>query len=162
MAGRPSDYNNEIAGKILGRLANGESLRHICADEELPDKATIFRWLLVHAEFRDQYARAREEQAEYWAEEILDIADDGTNDWVERENKYGSKYLMVDHDHIARSRLRVDSRKWLMSKLLPKKYGDKLVHAGDTENPVQHVVERIERVIVNTPNPDSKDIPPTT
>ncbi len=62
-----------------------------------------------------------------WAEEIVDIADDATNDWMERRNEEGGVSAVVaDHEHISRSKLRVDSRKWIASKLLPKVYGDKL------------------------------------
>lgn len=60
------------------------------------------------------------------ADEILEIADDGTNDWVERQNKDGSSYRAFDQEHYQRSRLRFDARRWLLSKALPKVYGDKL------------------------------------
>lgn len=92
------------------------------------------RWLHIHSEFRDQYARAREAQAEHWADEIIEISDDGTNDWTERQNKDGSTYEAIDSEHINRSRLRVDTRKWLMARMAPKKYGDKVtqeVTGGD-------------------------------
>ena len=80
---------------------------------------------------RDVRARARG-----WlprlADEILEIADDSSSDYVERENKDGSTYIAVDHDHIARARLRVDARKWLLAKALPKMFGDRTVaeHSG--------------------------------
>lgn len=86
----------------------------------------VMRWLSEQPAFRDQYARAREAQADYWAEEIVDIADDGTNDYVEKERSDGSTYEAVDQEHINRSRLRVDTRKWLMARMAPKKYGDKI------------------------------------
>lgn len=124
--GRPSEYTAAIAAEICGRLANGESLREICASDDMPGKSTVFNWLAAHKEFVDQYARAREAQVEHWADEIVEIADDGTNDWIERQNSDGSTYEAVNSDHINRSRLRVDARKWLMSKLAPKKYGDKI------------------------------------
>ncbi len=72
-------------------------------------------------DFRKRYAISREQQAERMAEELLDIADDGSNDTQVDEK--GRR--IVDFDHINRSRLRVDTRKWIASKLLPKKYGDK-------------------------------------
>jgi hypothetical protein len=74
-------------------------------------------------------------RAERMAEEILDIADDGSNDWIEREQD-GRTVIVADHEHIQRSKLRVDARKWLMAKMLPKKYGDRTTIAGDPENPV--------------------------
>jgi hypothetical protein len=154
--GRPSDYSPETGLSICAELSVGKSLRQICSADEMPDRSTVFRWLEKHREFRDQYARAREAQTEYWADEILEIADDGSNDWMERQRHNGESETVVDHEHINRSRLRVDSRKWLMSKLAPKKYGDKvdLQHTGADGGPVQ--IERIERVIVkSSPSSDS-------
>ena len=138
--GRPTDYTNEIADLICERLSNGESLRSICSLENMPNKSTVFKWLNIHEEFNDQYARAREEQAETLADEIIAIADDGLNDSYVDEN--GNK--RTDQDVIARSRLRVEARKWVASKLKPKKYGDKLELAGDPKNPLSPIL------IVNT------------
>jgi len=92
------------------------------------------RWLAAHAEFRDQYAHAREAQADYWAEEIVEIADDGSNDTY--TDKDGNK--RTDQEVIARSRLRVDTRKWLMARMAPKKYGDKITqeHTGQDGGPL--------------------------
>lgn len=126
MAGRPSAFTQKTADAICARIADGESLRQICRDAAMPDKSTVMRWLDAHAAFRDQYARARELQADHFADEILEIADDGTNDWMTREGKDGDGIEVANHEHINRSRLRVDSRKWLMSKLAPKKYGEKI------------------------------------
>jgi hypothetical protein len=99
----------------------------------MPDKSQVFKWLRTKEEFRDQYARAKQESADAMAEDILDIADDGTNDWIEAERKDGSTYMIVDHEHIQRSRLRVDTRKFLMAKMKPKVYGDKLDVTSDGE-----------------------------
>jgi hypothetical protein len=158
--GRPSDYSPEVADKICGLIADGQSLREICEADEMPDKATVFRWLDKHEEFRDQYARAREAQAEHWADEILEIADDGSNDWMERQSRDGSTQEVINSEHVTRSRLRVDSRKWLMSKLAPKKYGDRvdLTHAGPDGGPVK--IEQIQRVIVDPKHSDSESVSP--
>lgn len=103
----------------------------------MPDPSTVYRWLVAsesYPEFREQYAQARQAQAEKWAEEIMEIADDGTNDYVERQTQNGT-IVLGDHEHIQRSKLRVDTRKWLLSKLQPKKYGEKVetVHSGSVE-----------------------------
>ena len=90
----------------------------------MPDRSTVFRWLAEKKEFYDQYARAREVQAEILADEIVEIADDSTNDFMEVQRGKGV-VTVCDQENINRSRLRVDSRKWVASKLLPKKYGDK-------------------------------------
>lgn len=121
-------YDEAIATRICEEISAGRSLRSICTDDGVPDKATVFRWLAANEEFRDQYARAREAQADAMLEDILEIADDGINDTFEDE----AGIVKTNHDVIARSRLRVDTRKWAMSKLAPKKYGDKITqeHTG--------------------------------
>jgi len=122
---RPSDYSQEIADAICERIADGDSLRTICADDAMPNKATVFRWLAKHPAFSDQYAHAREAQADTLADELTDIADDGTNDWMERKGSEGEVIGWRENgEAINRSRLRVDARKWIASKLKPKKYGD--------------------------------------
>jgi hypothetical protein len=83
------------------------------------------RWARDNEVFREQYAKAREALLEHWAEEITEIADDGSNDWMERSEKKGGGYE-ANGEHIQRSRLRVDTRKWLLSKLAAKKYGDRV------------------------------------
>jgi len=111
-----------MAMAICVEISSGRSLRSICLDEGMPDKATVFRWLAKYEAFRDQYAHAREAQADAMLEDILEIADDGTNDsYTDEEGN-----VRTNQDVIARSRLRVDARKWAMSKMAPKKYGEKL------------------------------------
>lgn len=158
--GRPTEYSAEIAGEILARLAEGESLREICREDQFPAESTVRLWAVSDRDgFSAHYTRAREAQLDRWAEEIVEIADDATNDWVERQRKDGSSETVTDQEHINRSRLRVDTRKWLMSKLAPKKYGDKVTqeHTGPNGGPV---LQRIERIIVDPKNPDSKSVPP--
>jgi hypothetical protein len=128
MAKRSAKFSNALAARICNRLAEGESLRSICLDEKMPAQSTVFRWLGDdrYAKFREQYARAREAQADAIFDEILDIADDGSNDWMERRREDGSVDEVVNHEHIQRSKLRVDARKWMAGKLAPKKYGEKV------------------------------------
>lgn len=125
---RPTDYTIELGSEICSRIAEGESVRSIVKDEAMPSSSTIFRWLLDEdkKEFWEQYEKSRNIQAELMFEELVEIADDGTNDYMEKENKDGSTYEVVDSEHIQRSRLRVDTRKWYLSKVLPKKFGEKL------------------------------------
>lgn len=152
---RPSDYSPELATLICERIVSGESLRSVCESPDMPDKATVFRWLARHEAFRDQYARIGELRAFIMGEEIIEISDDGRNDTFKDDD--GNEH--TNHDVIARSRLRVDTRKWLMARMAPKKYGDKVTVAGDSENPVQ-TVTRIERVLVDAAPklaPDQKD-----
>jgi hypothetical protein len=118
-------YSDELAQKICDMLASGMSLREICRKDDKPNKSTVLRWLANNEQFRAQYARAREEQADAYADEIIEIADNASNDWMER-NDDDNPGWQANHDHINRSRLRIDSRKWVASKLAPKKYGDKM------------------------------------
>lgn len=128
MIGRPSKFTREVGAEICRRLGEGESLRAICRDSAMPAEATVRGWVIdgIDEEFAARYHRARELQAFGWAEEILEVADDGTNDFVERERENGSKYVAFDAENVQRSRLRIDARKWLVSKILPKIYGDKV------------------------------------
>lgn len=116
--GRPSVYSEDIAVEICARISNGESLRKILKDDHMPVMSAIFRWLADerYATFREQYTHAREIQIEHMAEDIMEISDELPS--MTAEGKYDS--AAVQHQ-----RLRVDSRKWLLSKLAPKKYGDK-------------------------------------
>jgi hypothetical protein len=135
--GRPSIRSAELADKICMLLCEGLSLRSICLGEGMPDKVTVLRWLADDETFRTQYTRAREVQADVLAQEIIDIADDGTNDWIEKFSEDGKPIGYVFNVEAAqRSKLRVDARKWVASKLLPKKYGDRLQHANDPDNPM--------------------------
>jgi len=137
--GRPSLYTEALAARICRRLAEGESLRAICADKAMPAISTVMGWLFDgnHDKFSEQYARAREAQAEIRADEIVDIADDDTNDFT--ADKDGK--LAANTEHIQRSRLRVDARKWIAAKLLPKRYGDKVQHTGDGGGPIRTEVD---------------------
>lgn len=118
-----------VVFELLERIADGESLRAICRDDHMPDKATVFRWLADDADLRDQYARARETQADSIFDEIIEIADDARNDWMERQGPDGQGVgWQLNGDHVQRSRLRIDARKWMAGKLRPKVYGDKVEH----------------------------------
>ena len=121
-AGRPSDYTQELADNICEALAMGRSMRSVCRDEDMPAMSTVFRWLREKPEFQEQYTRAKEESADAMAEEMLSIADDADDDYTDHEDKG----RVVDREHIQRSRLKIETRKWLASKLRPKKYGDKV------------------------------------
>lgn len=124
---RPSDYSEELSDIICVRIADGESLRTICDNDDMPDKATVFRWLAAHEGFATKYARAREVQADTLFDEMIDIADDGRNDWMEKKNSDGENIGWTENgEALRRSDLRIKTRQWMASKLQPKKYGDKL------------------------------------
>ena len=125
-AGRPSSYTPEIAAQVCDMIADGMSLREIDRNPDMPAKVTIFKWIGQFPEFANQYAHAKQSQAEHMAEDLLEIVDDGTNDWMERTDADGKTAYVLNGEHVQRSKLRADTRKWLISKLLPKKYGEKL------------------------------------
>jgi|SRR6185437_37721 len=129
--GRPSTYTPEIADKICERISSTLLGTTQVAEEFGITRETLFKWRFRHPEFADKYARAKENQQELAAEEILEIADDSSRDT--KTIKRGKEEFEVENSEwINRSRLRVETRKWLMSKLAPKKYGDKLAmeHSG--------------------------------
>lgn len=123
-------YSEAITDRICSELIGGRSLRSICTDPDMPSVTSVLRWLADerYADFRLQYARAREAQADAIFDEILDIADDAANDYMERKLADGSVDEVVNNEHIQRSRLRIDARKWMAGKLRPKVYGDKIEH----------------------------------
>lgn len=129
--GRPTDYSPEMAARICEGLATGRSLRSVCREEGMPSLASIFLWISKYPEFSEQYAKAKQTGLEALAEDLLEISDDGQNDWMENNDPENPGYRL-NGEHVQRSKLRVDTRKWLLSKLVPKKYGDRqqVEHSG--------------------------------
>lgn len=119
-------YPPEIRDKILERIAGGESLRAIGRSEGMPPAATVCRWLAEDLAFREQYARAREAQADALFDDILDIADSPDED-------------------PRRSKLRIDARMWAASKLKPKVYGDKIEQTHQVGDTFTSLVREIVR-----------------
>lgn len=138
--GRPTVYNKEIAEEICNQIAcSSIGLKHILNNNEaFPGRSTLYIWLSDNEDFRDMYARAKELQADYMAEEVIDIADDGSNDFM-TIIKGDQEYTVENKEFVNRSRLRIDARKWAAAKLRPNKYGDKLdvTTDGKTINQVQ-------------------------
>jgi hypothetical protein len=134
---RPSGYSDELGLKICSLIAHGKSLVSICSDEGMPSVETVYLWLRDerYKEFLNTYTRAREDQADTLSDEIIDISDEAT---VTVREQDGFTEVVFDSTAVARNRLRVESRKWVASKLKPKKYGDRLLHAGDPEQPIKH------------------------
>jgi hypothetical protein len=134
--GRPTIYTAELGEEICRRLVSGMSLRAICDADDMPHRDTVATWALdITHPFSVHYTRAREIQAELMSDEILEIADESDRDY-KIVGVEGDK--VVDNEAIQRSRLRVDTRKWYLSKVLPKKYGEKTVventHKYDLSN----------------------------
>lgn len=113
----------EIFNRIMSEIIHGRALRNILKDEGMPAPETFYVWLDQDESKSKRYARACEYRADAIFDEIIDIADETDNDTIYDIETGAEK---PNHEWIARSRLRVDSRKWIASKLAPKKYGDKI------------------------------------
>ena len=109
-----------IFNYIFKEITEGRALRNILKDKDMPDVTTFYVWLRADEEKSKQYAHVCEDRADAIFEEILDIADDSSGDVT--FNKDGD--AVINSEFVQRSRLRVDARKWIASKLAPKKYGD--------------------------------------
>jgi len=129
------EEKDEKFNLIISEIENGSPLRKVLAIYDMPSSSTFYKWLEEKDEEGNlteeakektkRYARACEERADNLFEEILEIVDDGTND-VEEIDMDGIVIEKVNHEHIQRSRLRYDARRWMIGKMNPKKYGDKI------------------------------------
>ena len=118
-SGRPSTYTEAIATALCDRLAAGESLRAICRDADMPGRQTVADWLTRDADFFDRYTRARMVGLDDMADELLEIADSaGTGDGPAARASA----------EVQRAKLRIDTRRWLLSKLAPQRYGERIQH----------------------------------
>jgi Bacteriophage Sf6, terminase small subunit-like len=143
--GRKTVYTEAAAMEILRRVASGETLRQVCRDAHLPAESTVREWRLDDREgFAARFTRAREMQLEAWADDQIEIADDGTRDFVERENKSGEgTHQAFDGEHVQRSRLKIETRRWLMSKLRPDLYGERLAVDGNMRVSHANLLDRL-------------------
>lgn len=133
--GRPTTYTKEKSDRVLGFLETGMTLRQATRQPDTPPFRTFLDWVRDDRDgLSARYARAREIGYQLMADEILDVADDGSNDWM-RSNKPNNPGYDLNGEHFQRSRLRVDTRKWLLAKALPKIYGDKLAIGGADDLP---------------------------
>lgn len=140
------EFSQSIFDRICDRIAGGESLRSICKDDDMPALSSVMRWLSNDEALQEQYARARESQADAIFEEILSIADDATNDWMEKHGE-GAKGWEANGEHIQRSKLRIEARKWMAGKMKPKVYGDRQtldVNMGVQDMPTSELVAALK------------------
>lgn len=141
--GAPFEYDEAVFEEIIEIVATtAESIASICKREGMPDKATFFRWLYRMPELRDKYMQAKELSALVDEDLMLSIADDGTNDYMEKARQNGEVNVVFDSEHVQRSRLRVDTRKWILERKQPKYYGSKTdVNLGVQEdNPLAQLL----------------------
>jgi hypothetical protein len=156
--GRPSAYTEGVAAQILAEIATTKrGLAPICdARDDFPDPATFYRWMIERPDLRESYTRAKESQLQILEDEMLSIADKTEVGEIVTEKPDGTETRKADM--IEHRKLRIETRKWLMGKLKPKKYGDRTTLAGDPDNPMnlRHQVdgsELIERIMGITSKP---------
>ena len=146
--------------ELCRRVSIGQSLMQVCQeDRAMPSYVTALRWLTDYPDFAEAHKQAQRQRADVLFEEALTVADDARNDWMAR-NDPNNPGWQANGEHIQRSKLRVDTRKWAASKLNPSRYGDKLAVEGDPDRPVVvAVTHRIVQVVrqETAPMPDRDD-----
>jgi hypothetical protein len=135
----PVHYSDEIAEEICARVIAGEFVSHICRDDHMPDVTTIWRWCREKPEFREQMDTAKELQADRIFEEMLEISDGVLPDGASGDNR-------KDWDQVQRAKLQIDTRKFVVAKLLPRRYGDR------------QVIEQKSEITVTTPEYTDEDL----
>lgn len=145
--GRQSEYSRAIADRVCDGLYEGRTLRDICAGEGMPAAATILNWMKADLDgFGARYREARDAGYLLIADDILDIADDGRNDWVARRGAGGKDMPVLDREAVRRSRLRVMVRCWLLSRMLPRMFGHRVSHEAsvDPNQSLREVMRQID------------------
>lgn len=134
--GRRSTFTQELADEICNRIAEGEPLRQICRDEHLPAWRTVHDWVRENSEFAAAYAKARLIGVEAIEQDMLNIADDGTNDWMEKFNDKGMPAgWTLNGEHVQRSKLRIETRLKLLKVWDPARHAEKLALGGAADLP---------------------------
>jgi hypothetical protein len=130
------DMTDELFDEICERMVDGESVRTICKDDHMPAISTLMKILRTNPDRTSQYALAMQMRADAMFEETLNIADDGSNDYM-LKNADDPTSFALNGEHVQRSKLRVDTRKWALGRMNPKKYGEKTFIGGVEDAPVK-------------------------
>ena len=139
----------KLQGEICRRVSLGESMLSVltAGDRSLPRYETALQWLTDYPDFAEAYKAAQRARGDVLFEEALTVADDARNDWMRRNDPENAGW-MANGEHIARSKLRVDTRKWAAAKLNPSRYGDKVEVSGNPDKPlVVAVTHRIVQIV---------------
>ena len=157
--GRPSTYNREVCIRLCQEISTTtRSLKLICEQNStFPKPTTIYRWLSEYEEFREMYAKAKDDQVQLMADQLLEISDTpqlgeivtvaGTGKKRKRERKTAD---MIEH-----RRLQVETRKWLLSKLRPRQYGER-IEVDSTSNPLAELLAEMKKESERIGPPEGK------
>lgn len=154
-----NQYSDDKARKICERLMFGDSLKKICEADNMPSRMIVIKWLAHpdNVDFREMYYYAKRISAEQLVDEIVDIADDTSNDWKKKFDKQGEHVgWEPDNEAIQRSRVRIDTRKWLAAKMLPRLYGDKLDMTMDVTGDLAELLKKASNNDKGLPEPVKK------
>lgn len=126
--GRPTIFDQSVFDAICAEIEEGVPLTEICRREGMPSRSAVYSWMREDesGKLKEHFTRARELGGDAIADDILDIIDDGTNDWMKRTGKDGEDYWELNGEHVQRSKLRAEMRLKLLAKWFPQRYGDKL------------------------------------
>lgn len=125
-------FSEELISTIFNRVSSGESINKICSTPDMPSRKSFFDWVDKDKEIQRRYEMALLARTDFYADEIIEIADDSSRDtYIDAEGNE-----RTDTEVVARSKLRMDARKWYVSKMNPKKYGDKLELSGNSDSPL--------------------------
>ncbi len=145
--GRPTVYSPELAKCICDLLATGYTLNEVCRQPDMPDDRTVREWATdPRHPFSPLYTRAREIGYHKMADDLLEIVDNSANDWMRRAREDGVVETVLDREHILRTEMRFKARQWLLSKALPKIYGDRLNH--DVSGEIVHTTPEQRRATI--------------
>ena len=136
--GKVQAISAALVERVCERVANGETLTAVLRDPGMPSWSSFHRRINSSYDLRAAVARAREAGYARMADDLLEIAEDGRNDYVERQGRNGKPFIALNDEHVRRSQLRIDTRKWLLSKVLPARFGERVEHTGAGGGPIQH------------------------
>ena len=141
--GQPSAFNQALADTICTQLTEGKTLRQICSEKGMPDTAMVRRWIAEKPLFNLHYSRARIEQSRAWADQIISLSDDMSNDYKDVTTVTGRKVRQVDRPHIERVRLQIETRKWIMARVNKADFGDKTADSDGTPSMIDSGVKEM-------------------
>jgi hypothetical protein len=156
--GRHTLYTADLADWILDQLAGGRTLADVCRDPAMPARPTVQSWVEADREgFAARYKAARDSGCDAMADQIIDIADDASGDWIVLAKPDGTTEIVANPQHLQRCKLRISARRWRLSKLLPGVYGDRPDPAAQ-EKPVSDLAILLKEIDGTTRGLPSEDI----